>query len=154
MSEQKQPWWDSVKWVGGDNIQTIIGDYATNVVAGKSIVQTLNDVLGKPTPTDLKEIQGEINQLRQKIQASSASEAVKAVAEYNVQLLEKELTKAEKLPEQSIVQQAGEWLLDNLPDVLEAVVSLFASPAVGRVVAKGGESMIKWIKDKLGHHSK
>jgi len=43
----------------------------------------------------------------------------------------------------------GDWLLDNLPAISEALGALFALPAVGRVVGKAGEGTVKWVTQRL-----
>ena len=43
----------------------------------------------------------------------------------------------------------GDWLLDNLPAIGEALGALFALPAVGRVVGKAGEGAVKWVTQRF-----
>ena len=150
MAEQKKSWWDSINWVGGDNIQVSIGDHATNVVAGKNIAQAVRDAFGESADADNKEVQEELSKLKQAIQNSNLSMTLRAVAEYNANLLEQELTKPEETPEPGVIQQAGNWLFDNLPDIAEAVISLFASPAVVKVLAKAGDGVLKWVRTRFG----
>jgi len=45
----------------------------------------------------------------------------------------------------------GDWLLDNLPAIGEALGTLFALPAVGRVVGKAGEAAVKWVQQRFGN---
>jgi hypothetical protein len=41
-------------------------------------------------------------------------------------------------------------LLDSVPQIAEVLTSLFATPAVGKVVGKAGEVAVGWVKQRFG----
>jgi len=49
----------------------------------------------------------------------------------------------------STIIKMGDWLLDNLPAIGEALGSLFALPAIGRVVGKAGEAAVRWVTQRF-----
>ena len=53
-------------------------------------------------------------------------------------------------PSASTITQIGDWLLDNLPELAETLAGLFATPAVGRVVGRAGESAVSWLRKRFG----
>jgi len=63
-----------------------------------------------------------------------------------------ELSKTDKdeTPSASTITQVGDWLLDNIPSIAESLTSLFATPAVGKIVGKAGEAAIKWVRQRFG----
>jgi hypothetical protein len=153
--EIQQDWWDSIPaQIGGDVIIGHVGAGATGVAIGKNITQTIYDMLGEPAPDDkqvieqkLSEATTAVQELREQLDAQTA-----AVAEFQLKLLQGELTKTEEgeTPSASTITQVGDWLLDNVPQIAEILTSLFATPAVGRVVGKAGEVAVEWVKKRLG----
>lgn len=153
--EKEQAWWEKVPdRVGGDVISAKIGDDATGVAVGKNITQTVHNILGEPTPQDrevvkeqFKEVNAAIDQADDKIEKSTAE-----MAKFQAKLLEGELTKTdeEDTPSANTITQVGDWLLDNVPDIAEVLTSLFATPAVGRIVGRAGEAAVGWVKDRFG----
>jgi hypothetical protein len=111
-------------------------------------------MLGEPAPDDkqvieqkLSEATTAVQELREQLDAATA-----AMAEFQLKLLQGELTKTEEgeTPSASTITQVGDWLLDNVPQMAEILTSLFATPAVGRVVGKAGEVAVEWVKKRLG----
>jgi hypothetical protein len=102
----KLPWWEGYQRETGDNIQISIGDNASHIVAGKNIVAFVRESLGEPTSDDLKKIREELLQLRHQVIQMEATEATKAVASYNIELLESELTQSDKIPDQKIIRKS------------------------------------------------
>jgi hypothetical protein len=153
--EIQQDWWDSIPaQIGGDVIIGHVGAGATGVAIGKNITQIVYDVLGEPTPDDkqiveqkLSEAMTTVQELREQLDAATA-----AMAEFQLKLLQGELTKTEEgeTPSASTITQVGDWLLDNVPQIAEILTSLFATPAVGRVVGKAGEVVVEWVKKRFG----
>jgi hypothetical protein len=150
------PWWEQVSMkpgdtetrAGGDVIIATIGAGARNVAVGKNITQQITEVLGEPTPDDKKIITQQFDQLKQALATLQQLQA----AQLQVQLLEGELTKTgeDETPSASTITMIGNWLLDNIPEVAEALAGLFATPAVGRVIGKAGESAMEWVKARFG----
>jgi hypothetical protein len=156
---EEQDWWDSVPApIGGDVIIGHVGAGAKGTVIGKNqiVTQTIYDVLGEPTPDDkqvieqkLSEATTTVQELREQLDAATA-----AMAEFQLKLLQGELTKTEEgeTPSASTITQVSDWLLDNVPQVAEILISLFATPAVGRVVGKAGEVAVEWVKKRFGRN--
>lgn len=156
--EEQTPWWNALPdQVGGDVIVANIGDGAQGVAVGKNIQQTVTLLLGAPTPDDEKIIEQQFLDVKAALaKARSELDATTAtMAEFQLKLLQGELgkTKEAESPSASTIVQVGDWLLDNVPEIAEAVVSLFASPAVGKVVGKAGEVAINWAKQRFGKTS-
>jgi hypothetical protein len=153
--KEEQDWWDNIPaQIGGDVIIGHVGAGATGVAIGKNITQTIYDVLGEPTPDDkqvieqkLSEATTVVQELREQLDAATAE-----MAEFQLKLLQGELTKTEEgeTPSASTITHVGDWLLDNVPQIAEILTSLFATPAVGRVVGKAGEVAVEWVKKRFG----
>ena len=147
------PWWTQISVpsgdvnTGGDMIIATIGAGSRNVAVGKNISQQYIEVLGEATPDDETIIRQEFDQLKQRLAALQQLQA----AQLQVQLLEGELTKTgeDERPSAGAITMVGDWLLDNIPGITEALVSLFATPAVGRVVGKAGETAVAWVKSRF-----
>ena len=45
----------------------------------------------------------------------------------------------------------GDWLLNNLPALAGPLATLFALPAVGRVLGRAGEPAVKWVQQHFGN---
>jgi hypothetical protein len=154
----QRPWWEQLPApIGGDAIVANVGAGARNVAVGKNIQQTVISTLGAPTPGDKQIIEqrfAELNATLDKV-SGQIDANTKKMAEFQIKLLQGELTKTDEkeTPSATTITQVGDWLLDNVPQIAETVVSLFATPAVGKVVGKAGEIAIKWAKDRLGRTS-
>jgi len=151
-------WWDELpKAIGGDAIIANIGAGAQGVAVGKNIQQSLIATLGAPTPDDKKIIEQKFAELNNAIGklGDQVDTNTKKMAEFQAKLLQGELSKTDEkeTPSASTITQVGDWLLDNLPQIAETVVGLFATPAVGKVVGKAGEAAIGWAKNRLGKAS-
>ena len=155
-----QPWWsqlsksslaDDLNEKSGDTIIVDIGPGAKNIAAGKNIYQVVNELLGEPQVGDKAVIQSQFAQLRSSLDGleDKIEPMTKQIVDFQLQLLEGELTKIEEseVPSASTITQVGDWLLKNIPDLAEALTSLFATPAIGKVVGKAGEAAVTWIRD-------
>jgi hypothetical protein len=154
MSEtQERPWWNDVSiQSGGDVIIGQVGAGAKGVAIGKN--QAVYGTLGEPVPGDRQVIEKQFAQVAaalQKLQGQMDANTAK-MAEFQLKLLQGELTKIDKdeTPSASTITQVGDWLLDSIPSIAETLTSLFATPAVGKVVGKAGEAAIKWVKQRFG----
>ena len=154
MSEtQERPWWNDVSiQSGGDVIIGQVGAGAKGVAIGKNLA--VYGTLGEPVPGDKQVIEKQFAQVTaalQKLQGQMDANTAK-MAELQLKLLQGELTKTDKdeTPSASTITQVGDWLLDSIPSIAETLTSLFATPAVGKVVGKAGEAAIKWVKQRFG----
>ena len=146
------PWWDSIRQPDAPAQPTVAGDVIVanvtgshNVAVGKNI--TLN--LGAPTPDDKQMIASGLAALGDSI-AGSGSQA--QIARLQLKLLQGELAKTEAnaTPDGATITESAGWLLDNMPQAAGAVRSLFALPAVGRVMSRAGDAALLWTKQRFG----
>jgi len=154
--ENEKPWWSELpSEVGGDVIVANVGAGAQGVAVGKNLAGISQFTQGAPTPDDkhiieqrMAEVEAALAKVRDQLDPTKA-----AMADFQMKLLRGELVKTDEneTPSASTITQVGDWLLDNLPDIAEAVVGLFATPAVGKVVGKAGDAAIKWARRRFGH---
>lgn len=139
--------------VTGDVIIGIVGAGASDVVVGKNITQRIYNLVGAPTPDDKELIAQKFAEIEAALDAQKGTlDAGKVqTAEGYLQLLRGELMKTgeAEIPSASTITLVGNWLLDNVPPIIEALASLFATPAVGRVVGKAGEVAASWVKQRF-----
>jgi len=153
--EESQAWWDKIPaQAGGDVIIGEVGAGARGVAVGKNITQTVYDMLGAPSPGDkqiidqsMAAVMTALEQMQGQLDANTAK-----MAQFQLKLLHGELAKTEKdeKPSASTITQVGDWLLDSVPQIAEVLTSLFATPAVGKVVGKAGEVAVGWVKQRFG----
>ena len=154
-NEKSQAWWDKIPaQAGGDVILGEVGAGAHGVAIGKNITQSVYDMLGAPAPGDkqiidqsMASVMTALQQMQGQLDANTAK-----MAEFQLKLLHGELAKTEKdaKPSASTITQVGDWLLDSVPQIAEVLTSLFATPAVGKVVGKAGEIAVAWVKQRFG----
>lgn len=152
-AQNKKAWWDELlPNVGGDVIVGKVGAGAKNVAIGKNIQQTIESTLGAITPNDRQVIDQRLAAVNAALEKSKLDSKTASMAEFQIKLLGAELqkTKENETPSASTITQVGDWLLDNVPQIAETVVGLFATPAAGKVVGKAGEIAIKWAKQRFG----
>jgi hypothetical protein len=163
MSEgESQKWWDQLPQaigdfdagdIKGDVIIASVGAGARNVAIGKNITQIVNETLGEPRPDDRQTIEEELARARSALtritEGMGASTA--AMAQGIFTQIEGELLKTgeDERPNATVLTQMGDLLLNSIPPIAEILASLFATPAVGRAVAKAGESAIKWVRERF-----
>jgi hypothetical protein len=140
--------------ISGDVIIGQVGAGAQNVAIGKDITQQIYDVLGEPTPDDKRIIKEQFAGVRDALQRVEPEIGANAeeMAQGMLVPLETELLKTgeDEQPNGSLITQMGDLLLNNVPQIAEALTSLFATPAVGRVVGKAGEATIAWVRERFG----
>ncbi len=151
---EKQPWWEFLPpQAGGDVIIAQIGAGASGVAVGKGITQTIMTALGPIQPDDKIIIEQQFAQVIAALQQSktSSNPQTAAMAEFQLQLLKGELTKIgdDEVPSASTMTQVGDWLLNNVPEMAELLASLFATPAVGKVVGKAGSIAVEWVRRRF-----
>lgn len=137
---------------GGDVIIGVVGAGAKNVAIGKHITQLVQEIVGPPTPDDKQVIAQKLAQVSAALQQSALDDTKKMMAESYLQLLQGELVKTgkEETPSAGAITLVGNWLLDNVPALLETLTSLFVTPAAARVIAKAGETAVTWVKARFG----
>jgi paraquat-inducible protein B len=164
MSEQSEPkWWEQLpdtigdfksRDIGGDVIIATVGSGAQNVAIGKDIRQTVYEVLGQPTPDDKEIIQQGMAEVRESLQQvrQEIGTSAETLAQGMLNQMENELTKTDEdeTPNADVITSVGDLLLDGVPQIAEVLASLFATPAVGRVVGKAGEAAVSWVKKRFG----
>jgi hypothetical protein len=154
---EQSPWWEQVGPIsaGGDVIIATVGAGAKNVAIGKNITQQIYEAVGSPTPDDKEVISQEFVEVEAALASQQAAiDAAKAqMAKDYLEFLRDELMKTEEseTPSAKTITRVGDWLLENVPQILEAVTSLFATPAVGRVIGKAGEAAVEWVKQRFGN---
>jgi len=152
--EKSQAWWDKIPvQAGGDVIISEVSG-GHGVAIGKNFTQTVNDVLGQPLPGDKQIIDRQMTAVMSALQQMQGQLDAKTakMAEFQLKLLHGELAKTEKdeKPSASTITQVGDWLLDSVPQIARVLTSLFATPAVGKVVGKAGEVAVGWVKKRFG----
>jgi hypothetical protein len=162
-TESEQNWWDNLpdtigdfgaRDIGGDVVIASVGDGAQNVLIGKSITQTVLTALGEPTADDKQIIQDQFAEVRDtlKLAEPEIGESAETMAQGLLNQMETELVKTgeDETPNAGTITQMGDLLLDSVPQIAETLASLFATPAVGRVVGKAGEAAVGWVKTRFG----
>lgn len=162
-SESEQNWWDKLpntigdfgaRDISGDVVIASVGDDAQNVLIGKAIAQTVLTALGEPTADDKQIIQEQFSEVRGTLKQAEPEigKSAETMAQGLLTQLETELVKTgeDETPNASTITQIGDLLLDSVPQVAEVLASLFATPAVGRVVGKAGEAALSWVKKRFG----
>ena len=155
-TQAQKAWWDKLMptQVSGDVIVANVSGGARNVAVGKNIQQNIDSTLGAMTADDQQTIDKKFDELNATIQKMGAQmgASMAKMAEFQMKLLKAELAKTgeNETPSATTITQVGDWLLDNIPGAAEAIVGLFATPAVGKVVGKAGEAAIKWARERFG----
>jgi hypothetical protein len=162
-SERDPYWWDSLPEtigdfqagdIDGDVIIASVGAGAQNVAIGKNITQAVYETLGEPTPDDrqtieegLARVKAALAEVEGEIGESAVKMAGGMLAQIKNELLK---TGEDETPNAAIITQMGDLLLDSVPQITEALAGLFATPAVGRVMGKAGETAITWVRRRFG----
>jgi hypothetical protein len=162
-SEAERYWWEELPGttgdfqaddIDGDVIIASVGAGARNVAIGKNITQMVYETLGEPTPddrqiieTELARVKAALAELESDIGDSAAKMAGGLLAQIETELLK---TGEDETPNAAIITQMGDLLLDNVPQIADALTALFATPAVGRVVGRAGEGAVAWVKRRVG----
>lgn len=135
---------------GGDVIVATVGAGASNVAVGKNIQQIINN-LGTPTPADRQAIETHFERLFAVLNTAAIDPRKVGRAEGDLETLKAELTKIgeQETPNAATITRIGDWLLDNVPELAQAVTELFGLPAVAKVLGKAGEAAVAWWKRRF-----
>ncbi len=137
------------KHVGDNHIEITIGDGATNVAAGKDIVQTISASHARVqvTESDLAEVRKLFAELKQRVEAEAPPDRRSSAVE-RVEKLEEAVT-AEK-PDLTTMEYVKKWFGKHLPQLAGAVTGVLINPIVGKVVEAAGELAAGESKRRLG----
>jgi hypothetical protein len=148
---EERPWWEGISVESqGDVIIGYAGAGAQHTTIGKEI----SIVLGESTPDDRQVVEGKLAETTTAVHRYKSQLVPEAamMAGFQLKLLGGELVKTAdgQAPSANTIIQVGDWLLDNVPHARDAVVDLFAAPAVGRVVARAGTEAVDWVRARFG----
>jgi hypothetical protein len=148
---QEQPWWEGISIESqGDVIIGYAGAGAQHTTIGKDI----SIVLGASMPDDRHVVESKLAETLAAVHRykSQLAPDIAMMADFQLKLLGGELVKTadRQAPSANTIIQVGDWLLDNVPQAADAIVDLFAAPAVGRVVAKAGTEAVDWVRERFG----
>jgi len=137
--------------VGGDQTIATIGAGASNVVVGKNNRQTITSGYAPSTANDKQIIEAQLQRVLDALNAATIDLRKAGRAEGDLATLKTELTKTEEgqTPNADTITRIGDWLLDNVPELAQALTELFGLPAVGRVLGKAGEAATQWWKKRV-----
>jgi len=135
--------------VGGDHIEITIGDYATNVAAGKDVRQVVagQQAQVQVTGADLAEVRKLFGELRKQVDAEAPPDMKNSALE-RVEELEEAVT-AEK-PDLTTMEYVKKWFGKHLPQLAGAVVSVLVNPIVGKVVEAAGDIASEELRQRFG----
>ena len=133
---------------GGDVIVATVGAGAHNVAVGKDITQQIDS---PPTPTELHALEQQFARLASLLEQSNIDPRTAGRAEAQLETLQAELSKTEpgEAPSGSTIQRVGDWLLDNVPELTQAITELFGLPAVGKILSKAGDAAVDWWRERF-----
>lgn len=134
----------------GGSVYTVnIGDNNKNIMIGQNITQTINTAVGRPQTNDYQQVVSAIAEFKASFEMikSSLSDRQRFIGEDKINALEKQLTKQDESPSGEIIREAGDWLIENIPEIGEALLRLFLPQPVGRILAKASAATIKWVKE-------
>lgn len=148
---KERPWWEGISIESqGDVIIGYAGAGAQHTTIGKDI----SIVLGESTPDDRQVVEAKLAETSAAVQRlkSGLAPEVAMMADFQLKLLGGELVKTAdgQAPSANTIIQVGDWLLDNVPQAVDALVGLFAAPVVGRVVARAGTEAVDWVRVRFG----
>ncbi len=148
---EERPWWEGISIESqGDVIIGYAGAGAQHTTIGKEI----SIVLGESTPDDRQVVERKLAETSSAVHRykSQLAPEVAMMADFQLKLLGGELAKTAdgQAPSANTIIQVGDWLLDNVPQMADALAGLFAAPAVGRVVGKAGPEAVDWVRVRFG----
>jgi hypothetical protein len=148
---EEGPWWEGISIESqGDVIIGYAGAGAQHTTIGKDV----SIVLGESTPDDRQVVEAKLAETSAAVQRLRAQlePDIAMMVDFQLKLLGGELTKTAdgQAPSANTIIQVGDWLLDNVPQAVSALVGLFAAPAVGRVVTKAGSEAVDWVRARFG----
>ncbi|MEZ4714187.1 MAG: effector-associated domain EAD1-containing protein [Caldilineaceae bacterium] len=162
MSKVDKPWWEQIDGVSnmiagldlsnvkGNVVIGNVGSGSRNVAIGEGITQIITEVLGEAQPDDRAQIDARFAQIVAALNQSAVEPRTAGKAEARLEDLQSELTQADK-PDADEITKMGDWLLENVPQITQALSELFGMPAVGRVLAKAGGAAVEWTRQKFGN---
>ncbi len=135
-----------------DVIIANVGSGSKNVAVGKNITQIITEIIGEAQADDGALISSQIQKVVEALNSTDIDPRTAGKAEANIELLAEELGKAsdDDPPAAKSIIRVGDWLLDNVPEITQAISELFGMPAVGRVLGRAGDAAIEWACKRFG----
>jgi hypothetical protein len=148
---EEEPWWEGISiQTEGDVIIGYAGAGAQHTTIGKEITI----FLGEPQPDDAERIDDAFSEAEAALARlqGDLDPQIATMAQFQLKLLRGELDKTDEssAPSANTITQVGDWLLTSVPGMSNILQRLFASPAVGRVLAQAGDETVAWIHERLG----
>ena len=140
--------------IGGnarDIVIATVGAGAKNAVIGQGNRQTIHES-GAPRPDDQQALDQHFARLFALLNSPTIDPRTAGRAESNLETLKAELTKVTEgeTPSATTISRLGDWLLDNVPELTQALTELFGLPTVAKVLGKAGDAAVQWWKGRLG----
>jgi CHAT domain len=140
--------------IGGnarDIVIGVVGAGAKNAVVGQGNRQTIYES-GAPKPDDSQALEDHFARLFALLNSPTIDPRMAGRAESNLETLKAELTKDtdNETPSAATISRLGDLLLDNVPDLTQALTELFGLPTVAKVLGKAGDAALQWWKGRLG----
>jgi len=140
--------------IGGNARDIVIGTVgagAKNAVVGQGNRQTIYES-GAPVPDDQQALEEHFARLFALLNSPTIDPRKAGRAESNLETLKAELTKVAdgETPSATTITRLGDWLLDNVPELTQALTELFGLPTVAKVLGKAGDAAVQWWKGRLG----
>lgn len=134
-----------------DIVIGMVGAGAKNTVVGQGNRQIIHET-DAPRSDDQQVLEQHFAQLFALLNSPTIDPRTAGRAESNLETLKAELTKsATETPSASTITRIGDWLLDNVPELAQAVTELFGLPAVAKVLGKAGGAAMQWWQERFGN---
>lgn len=134
-----------------DIVIGVVGAGAKNTVVGQGNRQIILET-DAPRSDDQQVLEQHFAQLFALLNSPTIDPRTAGRAESNLETLKAELTKsATETPSASTITRIGDWLLDNVPELAQAVTELFGLPAVAKVLGKTGGAAMQWWQERFGN---
>ncbi len=139
---------------GGDTIVANIGAGAQGIAVGKHIQQIITSGAEVDLDADRRAIEALLARLERDLSngTSRIDGATVTMATFQLRLLAGELDKigTRATPSASTISQVGDWLVDNVPPLQDALAALFTAPAVLRVLHQADPPLDAWLQRRFG----
>lgn len=121
-------------------------------LAGRDIINKQGVSFNMSTG-DQQIVQKLFSDVRSQLDEQPLSKSDHTQAEQHLNTLEQQFT-ASKPPDAEAIKRSGSGLLDKVPGIAGALVTLFSNPIVGKIVELAGDVAVDWVKNRLGIDTK